>query len=305
MSLIVHKAGMLASIQDAGRLGFQHMGIPVSGAMDQRSMQIVNVICGNGPHLPIIEFTLHGAVIEFDQLHFIALAGGGAVATINQQPIPYHQLIAVQAGSVLRLHPSPTGCYSYLAIAGGFKVEPELGSCSTFALANLGGLNGNHLKAGDTIEVNSSEDEKELYEQTGTKFQSGCCISPTNITILNTALHNNNVTIRCHQGPEWEKFDRTSQESFFRQYWTVSNEANRMGYRLNGGPLKLRDQEEMISTPVTRGIIQVTSSGQPIVLMADAQTIGGYPRIGRIHREDFPVIAQSRPGTIIEFILAE
>ena len=303
MSLILHKAGILASIQDFGRVGFQHVGIPISGAMDRQSLELANTICGNDPLSPAIEFTLHGAVIEFDQPHFIALAGGGAVATINQYPIPYNQLIAVDAGSILTLHPYPTGCYSYLAIAGGLHITPELGSCSTFALAKLGGIDGSHLKAGDMIGVDAATIKNKLSELTGTNFKNGCSISPVSITTQNPALQHKTIEIKCHKGPEWDWFNNDSQERFYNQYWTVSTQANRMGYRLDGDFLKIQENREMISTPVTRGIIQITSSGQPIVLMADAQTIGGYPRIGRIYQDELPVIAQSRPGTAIKFIV--
>ena len=178
MSLLVHKPGVLASIQDGGRFGYQHWGIPISGAMDIVSMQAANLICGNNPNSAVIECTLHGTSVVFQQFHQFAITGGGAIATLNNEPIGFHQLISAAAGDLLQLHPSPDGCRSYLAVAGGFAIEAELNSCSTYSLANLGGINGCNLKAGDTVPTLAEKKTKEKEKTKEKRKNKKICINP-------------------------------------------------------------------------------------------------------------------------------
>jgi len=268
MSLLILKPGILASIQDSGRFGYQHWGIPISGVMDILSMQAANFTCGNNPNAPVIECTLHGTSIEFQQQHQFAIAGGGAIATLNNKPISFNQLISANAGDLLQLHPSPNGCRSYLAVAGGFAIEAELNSCSTYALAKLGGINGGYLKAGDVVPIIAQE--KGIGNQV--------VLTPNELShnksshlLLNKALDNpaltrHQVTIQCYPGPEWDWFSSEAQERFTTQTWGVGNNSNRMGYSLIGPALEKNNTRELISTAVTRGIVQVTPSGMPIIL---------------------------------------
>lgn len=292
MSLLILKPGVLASIQDSGRFGYQHWGIPISGVMDIFSMQAANLTCGNNPNTPVIECTLHGTAIEFQQLHQFAIAGGGAIATHNNKPISFNQLISANAGDLLQLHPSPNGCRSYLAVAGGFAIEAELNSCSTYALAKLGGINGCYLKAGDIVPILA---QKKAIDNQVVQTPN----ESTNIN--NPALTRHQVTIRCYPGPEWDWFSSEAQERFTTHTWSIGNNSNRMGYSLSGPALEKNNRRELISTAVTRGIVQVTPSGMPIILMADAQTIGGYPRIARIAESDLAILAQCRPGYQLNF----
>ncbi len=303
MSLLIHKPGILASIQDSGRIGYQHMGIPIGGAMDTISMQLANLLCNNEPTSAVIECTLHGTLIEFQQACQFALAGGGASATLNETPIFFHQLFAAKTGDILQLHPSQYGCRSYLAVQGGFAIEAELNSCSTYPLAELGGLNGSYLRSGDIIPLSTEQKYKtdtlpSLIDQLS-QVRSQLLYKAKN----NPALHSKEVIIRFHKGPEWDWFSSNAQETFMSEQWKVGSNANRMGYFLTGRALEKINETELISTPVTRGIIQVTAAGSPIVLMADSQTIGGYPRIGRVFHEDLPILAQSRPGVQLQFQL--
>ncbi len=295
MSIIIHKPGVQASIQDQGRWGYQHIGIPIGGSMDPVSMQLANTICGNDPNDAVIEFTLQGALIEFEQAINFAACGGGAVVTLNDSKIAFNQPIFATAGSILKWHPHPYGCRTYLAVEGGFAVVPELNSCSTYATAQLGGLDGKYLQAGQRIPFNKKPSEK--------KENKPSALATVSVTIANEALISNNVTIKCYQGPEWDWFSPQAKEKFIGNTWTVANNSNRMGYRLSGAPLERENKKELISTAVTRGIIQVTTAGEPIILMADAQTIGGYPRIARVASTDIATIAQCRPGTVLTFQL--
>jgi antagonist of KipI len=313
MSLLVHKPGLLASIQDSGRYGYQHWGIPICGAMDIFSMQAANLICGNNPNSAVIECTLHGTSIAFQQRHQFAITGGGAIATLNNKMIAFNQLISAAAGDLLQLHPSPDGCRSYLAVAGGFAIEAELNSCSTYALANLGGINGCNLKAGDTVPTLGQKKEKDnqaaATPNTSSNYKSSEAGNEESTHLLlkkaldNPALTSHQVTIKCYQGPEWNWFSHEAQERFATHCWSIGNNSNRMGYSLIGPSLEKNNTQELISTAVTRGIVQVTPSGIPIVLMADAQTIGGYPRIARIAENDITTLAQCRPGYHLTFQL--
>lgn len=305
MSLLILKPGILASIQDSGRFGYQHWGIPISGVMDILSMQAANLTCGNNPNAPVIECTLHGTSIEFQQLHQFAIAGGGAIATLNDKPISFNKSISADAGDLLQLHPSPNGCRSYLAVAGGFNIEAELNSCSTYALAKLGGINGCYLKAGDIVPILAQEKgiDNQVVLTPNELSQNKSSHLLLKKALDNPALTRHQVTIQCYPGPEWDWFSSEAQERFTTHTWGVGNNSNRMGYSLSGPALEKNKKQELISTAVTRGIVQVTPSGMPIILMADAQTIGGYPRIARIAESDLAILAQCRPGYQLNFQL--
>lgn len=309
MSLLIHKPGILASIQDAGRFGAQHWGVPISGAMDSDAMKAVNIICGNDLNAAVIECTLHGTVIEFQKPCYFALAGGGAAATHNEKPVDFYSLLHAEPSDRLQLHPSPWGCRTYLAISGGFTLVPELNSYSTYPLAALGGTNGKYLQSGDIIYFNerlekhdtNNSNQSHAHHPTSEHINKQHSIIAR--AMHNPALHNKSIIIRLHKGPEWGWFTRNAQNIFTKQPWAIGANSNRMGYSLIGPALEKSNNQELISTAVTRGIVQVTPAGMPIVLMADAQTIGGYPRIARVVLDDLPILAQCRPGTIINFQL--
>lgn len=302
MSLRIHKPGIQASIQDGGRFGYQHWGVPVGGAMDIDSMHAANLLCGNDSNEAVIECTLHGASIEFQRSHQFTITGGGAIATLNNKPMPFNQLISAASGDLLQLHPSPNGCRSYLAVAGGFAIEAELNSRSTYPVAKLGGINGSYLKTGDTIPVRTRKKEMGGLSLPDHNDQSSHPLFKKALT--NPALQQQQLTIRCYKGPEWDWFEDRAKQNFLQQQWMIGTNSNRMGYSLVGPALEKTNKKELISTPVTFGIVQVTSAGQPIVLMADAQTIGGYPRMARIAGCDLAVLGQCRPGTQLNFQLS-
>lgn len=300
MSILIHKPGIQASLQDKGRWGYQHLGIPIGGAMDLISMQLANTICGNNTNTTVIEFTLQGALLEFEQTISFAICGGGASVTLNNASINFGQRITAPAGSILKWHPSPFGCRTYLAVEGGFAISPELGSCSTYPMAKLGGINGNFLQAGDRVPIHKCIAEEDSYRSIKIEGEKADTVA---ITFLNAALTSNQVTIKCYPGPEWDWFSSEAQERFTTHIWGIGNNSNRMGYSLIGPALEKNNKQELISTAVTRGIVQVTPSGMPIILMADAQTIGGYPRIARITESDLAILAQCRPGYQLNFQL--
>ncbi len=302
MSITIIKPGVSCSIQDLGRWGYQQFGVPIGGAMDVISATTANRICGNDDNEAVLECTLHGLEIKFNSTIAFALSGGGTVANINGVKVAYNRLIKVISGSILKLHHDPHGCRTYIAFAGGLKIEKELGSASTYVSSQLGGYKGRNLEAGDELLLNN---DTQITNQSKDIIinENGFGISTWKAQVNGLPNIHDLVEITCEKGPEWKLFDGVSQELFFNQHFTIAPQSNRMGYRLEGAILNLKEKAELISTAVTRGIIQVTNEGYPIILMADAQTIGGYPRIARVSSKHISLLAQCRPGMKVKFIL--
>lgn len=302
MSITIIKPGISTSIQDLGRWGFQQYGVPIGGAMDREAARTANRLCENDDEEAVLECALHGVEIKFNETVCFALSGGGARATLNGVDVAYNRLIKVIAGSTLKLHPDAFGCRSYIAFAGGLHIKKELGSASTYVASALGGINGRNIIAGDEIKIN--KDRKEPHAAKDIVIdQNGFGVSKWKAQVYTLPHVNDIVEISCVPGPEWELFDETSQSSFTNQTFTIAAQSNRMGYRMEGATLSLKEKTELVSTAVTRGIVQVTNQGHPIILMADAQTIGGYPRIARISSDDLSKLAQCRPGMKVNFII--
>ncbi len=297
MSLTIIKPGISTSIQDLGRWGFQAYGVPIGGAMDKVAASLANIICGNEEEA-VLEMTLHGVSILFHVDTFCCLTGGGCRGFINDVELPFHRLLLIPAGSLLQTHADAKGCRAYLAVSGGFDIERELGSASTYTPSGLGGIHGRHLLAGDVLHFNDTE---RRIEPASLKILSeNIRVSPWQVSDL--VKHDDDpAVIHVVPGPEYECFDEKDRERFMQGDFIISSRSNRMGYRLEGQQIICKQQTEMVSTPVASGIIQITHNGDPIILMADAQTTGGYPRIARVCGADLPRLAQCRPGTKIRF----
>jgi antagonist of KipI len=301
MSLRIIKPGISTTLQDAGRPGFQAAGVPVSGAMDRDSMKLANLLCGNDPGEVVLETTLHGAEWLVEEEQLIAFSGGGSALLINNQPAPYNRAIRVKACSLISLKPIQTGCRSYLAVAGGFKSMTDLNSHSTYSPAGLGGYQGRALKAGDLLEWSSKKSMlTDAIMDTLANEGNDFTVAKWGIDF---SLQNpdKEKSIRVFNGPESEWFDEHTRTKLFRESFGVSNQSNRMGYRLSGPAFILSKKRELISTAVCSGTIQVTHEGSLVLLMADAQTTGGYPRLAMVAAVDLPACAQLRPGDSIQF----
>jgi antagonist of KipI len=283
-----------------GRWGFQQYGVPIGGAMDRDGAKTANRLCENNDEEAVLESTLHGLELKFNKTVCFTLTGGGARATINGVDVSYNRLIKVIAGSTLKLHPDAHGCRTYIAFSGGLNIKKELGSASTYVASALGGMHGRNINVDDELEIN-----KERKEPSAAKDividENGFGVSKWKAQVNPLPHVNEVVEISCAAGPEWELFDETSQALFTSQIFTIGAQSNRMGYRMEGAILSLKEKTELVSTAVTRGIVQVTNQGHPIILMADAQTIGGYPRIARISSDDLSKLAQCRPGMKLKF----
>lgn len=300
--IIVKKAGLLTSIQDLGRRGFQKYGVIVSGAMDRLAHRVANLLVGNEEDLPTIEITLLGPTIEFKQDCLIAICGGDLSATINGTPIGLWRPILVKANSELKFGACKTGCRVYLAVAGGFTVPTVMNSKSTYLRAGIGGYEGRPLRTGDQLSVGKTgELSNRIMNQLSRFFTEDIVEEKWQVNPMRFFEMKRGQAVRVIKGRHFHLFSKESQDTFFQNDYTISNQSDRMGYRLKGKELILSEKEEMISEAVNFGTIQVPADGNPIILLADRQTTGGYPKIGQVASVDLSILAQAKPGDRIRF----
>ncbi|HBU8522043.1 TPA: biotin-dependent carboxyltransferase family protein [Klebsiella aerogenes] len=276
------RAGMYTSVQDGGREGQRQWGISRCGALDKPAMTIANLLVGNAPETAALEITLGQVDVQFTRHCWFALTGAACEATLDGAPVWLGWRMEAKAGQRLVLKNPQHGIRSYLAVAGGIDVPEVLGSRSTDLKVGIGGIEGRRLQDGDQLKIGKSS--RRFIASRGVK-----------------QLPIGNI-IRALPGPEYHEFDSVSQESFWRSPWKLSPQSNRMGYRLQGQPLKRTTDREMLSHGLLPGVVQVPHNGQPIVLMNDAQTTGGYPRIACIIEADMYQLAQIPLGQPIHFV---
>lgn len=293
MSIKVLKTGIFASLQDLGRIGYQRFGVPFGGAMDKHAAAVANLLCGNDRNDAVIECTLQGASFLFLEDHVVAFSGGGSIVKSGNEELPLHKAIYIPAGKILELQYASSGCRMYMAIAGGFESDLIMGSRSTYVPANA----GRALQPGDIVQTNDLSDLslniiKKIHSADIRVAKWG------SVELLIAEKHD---TIRVMKGPEWNWFSVEAHKQFLQQEYILSSLSDRMGYRMEGKVLEISHQQEMISTAVTIGTIQVVHGGMPLLLMADAQTTGGYPRIAQVIEADLSYCAQKRPGDRIKF----
>jgi antagonist of KipI len=298
MSITILKPGIMSSVQDLGRWGFQQFGVPIGGAIDKLSTSLANIICGNDENEAVIEMTLHGTSILFNENTYCTFTGGGCKVYVDDIELPFNRLLYIPAFSIITTKPAARGCRTYFAVTGGLDIPKTMGSASTYAPSGIGGIQGRNLITGDILHFKKRDHS----------------ISSSSMKILGNNIHashwqvpdlftheKDREVIHVVPGPEYDLFDEASRIKFFQSNYTIGLQSNRMGYRLEGEKLLLKEKKEMVSTPVASGIIQVTHDGTPIILMADAQTTGGYPRIARVCSTHMPILAQKRPGEKIRF----
>ncbi|WP_263620687.1 5-oxoprolinase subunit C family protein [Halobacillus yeomjeoni] len=297
------KSGLLTTIQDLGRIGYQKYGVIASGAMDSESHRIANLLVGNDGDHPTMEITLMGPVIEFQEDALIAICGGDLSAMVDGERVELWKPIYIKQGSELRFGNPKQGFRAYLAIAGGFDVPYVMNSGSTYLRAGIGGFEGRALEKGDEIPVGdpsmpSLSMMESLKELAGEEHfcSASWFASPEFVPNAHSGCE-----IRVTEGREFELFSEESQEKFFEQAYQIDSKSDRMGYRLKGSKLKLNEKVDMISEAVAFGTVQVPSEGNPIILLADRQTTGGYPKIAQVASVDLPKLAQLKPGEKIIF----
>lgn len=301
MSLKIIKAGILDTIQDMGRYGNQHLGINPSGAMDKYAMQVANILVGNQTGEAVIEMHFPASVFMFAQPTLIALGGADFSASINGEPVPNLHAIIVGKNDVLQFHKPINGARAYLAVAGGFTIRKWMNSYSTHLKAKAGGFNGRMLQKDD--ELLSGQLSSFLIEQN--EFIVLPWQADTKCLPDTSAGNNDQKEIFVLPGHEWERLTIESKENFSMTSFVITNQSDRMGYRLNNIPLPVMSNEEIISSAVSFGTVQLLPDGKLIILMADHQTTGGYPRIAHVISAHHSRLAQMQPGNKIHFRLTD
>lgn len=288
MAILIKKKGVLDTIQDLGRIGFRKSGINPNGAMDQIAVRLINTLLGNPENQAAIEMHFPAPQIEFHKDIFFALGGANFGAMLNNNPLNNWQIHHAEKGAVLKFTNKIQGNRCYLVVKKGFKLEKWLDSTSTNLKAEIGGFKGRSLQKGDRLEF----DAQETIKQPIAHLTIGRSILP---------FYSRIPTIRITVGAEYSSLTALSELSFLRQPFKITQNSDRMGFRLNGPALHLLHKNEMVSSAVNFGTIQLLPDGQIIVLMADHQTSGGYPKIGHIIKQDLPLIAQLASGDEVNF----
>ncbi len=299
MTVHILKPGMLSSLQDRGRYGHQHLGVSPSGAMDERAHRLAHLLAGNTPEqdLASLEMTVQGPSLRFDEPALFVLTGADLDATLDGQPVAALRPTLARAGQTLSLQAAKPGhgARAYLAVHGGFQVEPILGSQSTHMRVGLGGFEGRALKKGDQIALARPlpKDETAL-----SRLQAELDELRIYLPAALALSTRERLRVILDQA---DLFTDESLALFQSQHYRISPASERMGYRLEGQPLRRTSSEELLSAPTCFGTIQVPNDGQPIVLMADRQTTGGYARIAQVASVDLAQIAQRVPGQSLGF----
>ncbi|WP_252180367.1 biotin-dependent carboxyltransferase family protein [Endozoicomonas sp. 4G] len=289
MTLRVLKPGILSLIQDRGRQGFQDIGVSPGGPMDEHAFLWGNRLLDNASECAQIEITIGQFSCEFLADTVIALTGADISAQLNSRPIRNWESINVCGGDTLSLAGARSGLRTYLAVSGGFTVPEVLKSCATVMRDQLGGLDGqgSPLREGDRVPY--SPRQKRITRRVPEDF---------------IPVYKQDVTLEVIPGYQYELFDPQERRRFFGKTYTLSKQMDRMGYRLEGEAIHCQNTR-LISEGIALGAIQIPADGQPIILMRDRQTIGGYPKIGCITARSLRVLAQCQPGARIQFVEKE
>lgn len=303
MGIEIKSPGLLTTIQDLGRYGFRKYGIIVSGAMDFFAHRIANILVGNEEGEGTLEITLMGPKILINEDTLISICGADLSPKINETPVSMWRPIYVKKGSTLSFGKSNIGTRTYVAFAGSFNVEEIMGSKSTYLRAEIGGYEGRQLKKGDILQLKkpSKRALEIMNDIIGDINKSGFGYPKWFISKKILPDYKSHPIVRIIRGGEFNYFSAESKERLFGSKFTITPQSDRMGYRLNGASLKTKEKIEMISEAVALGTIQVPDDGNPIILLADRQTSGGYPKIGQVISVDIPVVAQLKPGDSISF----
>jgi len=286
MGIKIIKAGMLTTIQDMGRYGYQETGMAVSGVMDTRSTALANILVGNEETEGVLEVTIMGPTIEFTADNIIAITGGDLGAALDGKELPRYEAVLVKAGQTLSFAMPKSGARAYVAFAGGLDVPVVMGSKSTNLKSKIGGFEGRKLETGDAIGFTAPKTDLPNLAQ-----------RKLPVPDFSAREHELRVVL----GPQDDCFPQSSIDTFFNNVYTISNEYDRMGCRMQGEVIKHKVGGDIITDGISFGAVQVPSHGNPIVMMADHQTTGGYTKIGNVISVDLPILAQCMPGHKIHF----
>ncbi len=283
----VLEPGFLTSVQDRGRLGHQHLGFTVGGAVDPRSLALANHLVGNRWDAACLEATVRGPLLEFSEPGLVAVVGAEPTVVLNEGAVDPDCAIAVRPGDRLAV-PSMAGARAYVAFAGGLEVPLFLGSRSTDLVAGVGGVDGRCLRRGDQLRATPSPSALKI------RWRLRPALRPTSLHRLH---------LLCAPGPQWSGFQAAARSVLEADLYQVSPDCDRMGVRLRGRPVAYSGQE-VLSEGQPAGAIQIPSGGEPIVLLAARQTVGGYPKIGVVGARGLAELGQALPGDLVTFEFA-
>ncbi len=296
----VIKPGLLTTVQDLGRPGYQQYGVAVGGALDAFAARVANLVVGNDDNAAVLEMAQTGPDLQFERDALVAWNGGDFEATLGGRPLPRDRAVRVAAGETLSCGVARGGLRAWLAIAGGVDVPLVMDSRSTYRRAGLGGHNhGRSLAAGDRLKFFAPGEWATTVLASLRQRDQRATVWTVRPETLGQPVPAG--TVRTVIGPEWDWFTNDAQKAFFASEWEATREADRMGVRLHGPELALHKAREMISSAVNTGIVQVPPSGQPIVLLPSRQSVGGYPRIAAVAAVDIGRFTQLRPGEKVRF----
>lgn len=281
MALKIINPGLFTTVQDLGRYGYESYGFTPAGVMDYESYYLANALLGNDYNCGVLELTLYG--ITFEVLHSTSMSSAGAEMelTINEEPFDTGTAVDLVKGDIVKFGGVKKGARTYIAFSGGLDLPKELGSYSTHTRSKMGGYKGRVLKAGDILPVKGKTVEH-------------------NFPVITKVL-TEDTEIRFIPGQQNDRFDSVNKRIFTESEYTFTKDSDRMGCRLEGPAVESADDDDILSEPTQFGSIQVPKNGQPIVLLADRQTAGGYKKIGTVAKVDLPKIAQKKPGEKITF----
>jgi KipI family sensor histidine kinase inhibitor len=282
--LVVDHGGLFTTVQDLGRIGFRRFGVPLGGAMDPLALQVANLLLGNPPGAAVIEFTAPGPRLVFTSPTAVAVTGADHSPEVSGRPIPVWTACSVREGDILAFGRPRAGRWGYIALPGGIDVPPVLGSRSTLVRARMGGVEGRLLAAGDRVAAvrRTAGAMLSLPPASRPPIEGGC-------------------ELRIVLGPQADYFTDEAISTLATGAYETSREIDRVGYRLDGPTLDHRIRTELLSDGLLPGAVQVPAGGQPIVIMADGPTTGGYPKIGAVVRPDLRTLAQARRGQPVRF----
>lgn len=285
MSVKIVIPGALTTVQDAGRYGYQNSGIQTSGVMDHKAYAQANELAGNPAGEAVLEATLFGGTMEVDEDTVIALTGADMGPQVNGKPVEMNRPLLLKAGDSLSLGMVKSGCRTYIAFGGGIDVPVVMGSRSTNMKCSMGGYEGRALRAGDVLQIGAPAVSYEKIQGRRVKAETYPSL----------------IEVRVIEGPQAEYFSEKGKAAFYGGVYTISDQSDRMGYRMEGEPVESIDGTDIISDGIAFGAIQVPADGKPIILLADRQTTGGYAKIAVVCSFDIPRLVQGKPGDRVRF----
>ena len=294
--------GPLSAVQDMGRAGHAAQGYPECGACDKYALALGNLLCGNPETAAAIEMTLAGATVQFEQDAVIALTGAACTPTLSNQPVPLYTPVRVRAGDTLETGAFSAGLRGYLCVQGGIDTPPVLGSRSTDTKCRIGGHDGRALQKGDTLPIGKAPagyDLNRAMRAARTLAEKPWLLRPRT---AHAWLGDQVIPLlRAVPGPQDDAFTPEGLHAFFSGLYAVTPDSNRMGVKLSGPAAETKHGSDILSDGIVEGSVQISANGQPILMLADHQTTGGYAKIATVIAPDLSAAAQLRPGEAVAF----